>query len=114
MAASSSMINTEPAEEADGSLGRRVTEFYRARGFAYPGRPGSAPPLLCQHDWVHVLADYGTTVESELEVFALNDKARRLYERHGFKEVGVVPGKIRRGRRRLDIVVMYANLRTAN
>ena len=50
----------------------------------------------------------------ELEVFALNDKARRLYERHGFKEVGVVPGKIRRGRRRLDIVVMYANLRTAN
>jgi len=57
------------------SLGRRVTEFYRARGFAYPGRPGSAPPLLAQHDWVHVLADYGTTVESELEVFALIARA---------------------------------------
>jgi hypothetical protein len=64
----------------DGTLGRRLTEFYQARGFEYPGRPGSAPPLLAQHDWVHVLADYGTTVESELEVFAFiaraNDDAR--------------------------------------
>jgi hypothetical protein len=58
-----------------GTLGRRVTEFYRARGFSYPGLPGSAPPLLAQHDWVHVLADYGTTVESELEVFAMIARA---------------------------------------
>jgi hypothetical protein len=42
-----------------GALGRRVTEFDRARGFAYPGLPGSAPPLLAQHDWAHVLADFG-------------------------------------------------------
>lgn len=54
----------------DGTLGRRVSEMYRARGFRYPGTLGSVPPLLAQHDWVHVLADYGTTVESELEVFA--------------------------------------------
>lgn len=58
-----------------GSLGRRVSEFYRARGFAYPGLNGSAPPLLAQHDWVHVLADYGTTVEAELEVFAFIARA---------------------------------------
>jgi len=58
-----------------GTLGRRLTEFYRARGFAYPGSPGSAPPLLAQHDWVHVVADYGTTVESELEVFAFIARA---------------------------------------
>ena len=58
-----------------GTLGRSITEFYRARGFAYPGLPGSAPPLLAQHDWVHVVADYGTTVESELEVFALIARA---------------------------------------
>ena len=57
------------------TLGRRVTELYRARGFAYPGLPGSAPPLLAQHDWVHVLADYGTCVESELEVFAFIARA---------------------------------------
>jgi hypothetical protein len=59
----------------EGTLGRRITDFYRARGFAYPGRPGSAPPLLAQHDWVHVLADYGTKVESELEVFAFIARA---------------------------------------
>lgn len=58
-----------------GSLGRRVWELYRARGFVFPGRAGSAPPLLAQHDWVHVLADYGTTVESELEVFAFIARA---------------------------------------
>ena len=58
-----------------GTLGRRMTEFYRARGFVYPGRPGSAPPLLAQHDWVHLLADFGTTVESELEVFAFIARA---------------------------------------
>lgn len=57
------------------ALGRRVADFYRARGFVYPGLPGSAPPLLTQHDWVHVLADYGTTVESELEVFAFIARA---------------------------------------
>lgn len=58
-----------------GSLGRRIWEFYRARGFAFPGTPGSAPPALAQHDWVHVLAGYGTMVESELEVFGLISRA---------------------------------------
>ncbi|MGI9576715.1 MAG: hypothetical protein ACR2OH_00780 [Microthrixaceae bacterium] len=53
-----------------GSLGRAVFNFYDARGFAYPGQPGSAPPLLAQHDWIHVLADFGSTVESEIEVFS--------------------------------------------
>jgi hypothetical protein len=64
----------------DGTLGREVANFYDARGFAFPGRPGSAPPLLAQHDWVHVLAGYGSTVESEIEVFGFiaraNDDAR--------------------------------------
>lgn len=58
-----------------GTLGRRMWEFYRARGFAFPGSPGSAPPLLAQHDFVHVLADFGTQVESELEVFAFIARA---------------------------------------
>jgi hypothetical protein len=57
------------------SIGRRIFEFYEARAFEFPGRPGSAPPLLAQHDWVHVLADYGTRVESELEVFAFIARA---------------------------------------
>jgi hypothetical protein len=58
-----------------GSLGLGVWRFYRARGFSFPGRPQSAPPQLAQHDWIHVLADYGSTVESEIEVFALVARA---------------------------------------
>jgi hypothetical protein len=59
----------------DGSLGRDVARFYDARGFTFPGQAGSAPPLLAQHDWVHVLAGYGSTVESEIEVFAFIARA---------------------------------------
>ncbi|MEM7338781.1 MAG: hypothetical protein AAF467_09040 [Actinomycetota bacterium] len=59
----------------DGSIGRTVFDFYVSRNFSFPGRPGSAPPLLAQHDWVHVLGDYGTTLENEMEVFALISSA---------------------------------------
>ncbi|MGV9611649.1 hypothetical protein [Nocardia xishanensis] len=58
-----------------GTLGRGVADFYRDRGFVTPGLPGSAPPLLAQHDWVHVLAGYGTTLENEIEVFAFMARA---------------------------------------
>lgn len=58
-----------------GTLGRGVADFYRDRGFVYPGAAGSAPPLLAQHDWVHVLAGYGTSLESELEVFGFIARA---------------------------------------
>ncbi|MDQ6697358.1 MAG: hypothetical protein M3Z46_07865 [Actinomycetota bacterium] len=58
-----------------GTLGHGVFAFYQARGFNFPGQPGSAPPLLAQHDWVHVLTDYGSTVESELEVFGFISRA---------------------------------------
>jgi hypothetical protein len=59
----------------DGSLGQGVWRFYKARGFTFPGHPKSAPPTLAQHDWVHVLADYGSTVECEIEVFGLISRA---------------------------------------
>jgi hypothetical protein len=58
-----------------GTLGRGVHDFYLARGFRFPGEEGSAPPLLAQHDWVHVIADYGSVVASELEVFAFIARA---------------------------------------
>jgi hypothetical protein len=57
------------------TLGRKVWEFYQARGFHWPGTTGSAPPLLAQHDWLHVIADYGSTVESEVEVFSFIARA---------------------------------------
>jgi RimJ/RimL family protein N-acetyltransferase len=48
----------------------------------------------------------------ELEVFSVNTGARRLYRRLGFREVGVIPRKMRRGRRYFDIVAMYTDLRS--
>ena len=61
----------------DGTLGRRraSTSIRRARIRLPRIAPGSAPPLLAQHDWVHVLAGYGTKVEAELEVFAFIARA---------------------------------------
>jgi hypothetical protein len=60
---------------SEGSLGRSVSEMYRQRGFQLPGSPGAASAYLAQHDFVHVLADYGTTIEGELEVFAFLGRA---------------------------------------
>ncbi len=70
------------------AIGRKVWELYQARGFIFPGLPGSAPPLLAQHDWVHVLADYGTTVESEVEVFGFI--ARANDDMHAFSLLAMV------------------------
>src|SRR5215471_12289242 len=58
-----------------GSLGRSVWEMYDTRCFSLPGAPGGASPYLAQHDFVHVLADYGTNLKGELEVFAFIGRA---------------------------------------
>jgi hypothetical protein len=57
------------------TLGRGVWEMYESRGFGLPGTPGGAPVYLAQHDFVHVLADYGTNLKGELEVFGLISRA---------------------------------------
>ncbi len=54
---------------APGTLGRIVWDFYQRRGFSVPGTPGAVDPLLAQHDWVHCVADYGTSAVGEIEVF---------------------------------------------
>ncbi|HEU5300893.1 MAG TPA: hypothetical protein VFW06_01515 [Acidimicrobiia bacterium] len=59
----------------EGTLGRDVFEMYRARAFFWPGTRHAASPQLAQHDFVHVIADYGTTIEGELEVFGLIGRA---------------------------------------
>lgn len=58
-------------ELAPGTLGRGVWDMYRGRGFGLPGSTGGASAYLAQHDFVHVLADYGTNLNGELEVFSL-------------------------------------------
>jgi hypothetical protein len=58
-----------------GTLGRGVWDMYRGRGFGLPGSKGGASAYLAQHDFVHVLADYGTNLHGELEVFSLIGRA---------------------------------------
>jgi hypothetical protein len=62
-------------ELPEGSLGRAVWELYDSRGFALPGTATGASAYLAQHDFVHVLADYGTNLKGELEVFAFIGRA---------------------------------------
>jgi hypothetical protein len=62
-------------ELPEGSLGRAVWELYTSRGFALPGTPTGASAYLAQHDFGHVLADYGTNLKGELEVFAFIGRA---------------------------------------
>jgi hypothetical protein len=63
------------AELPEGTLGRQVWEMYHGRGFALPGNPDGPSAYLAQHDYVHVLADYGTNLKGELEVFAFLGRA---------------------------------------
>ncbi|MGD1054579.1 MAG: GNAT family protein [Nitrososphaerales archaeon] len=46
----------------------------------------------------------------ELEVFATNAPARRIYEKLGFKTVGIIPKKVLRDGQFMDIVRMYVHL----
>jgi hypothetical protein len=57
------------------TLGHMVWEMYDGRGFSLPGGDGGAPKYLAQHDFVHILSDYGTNLKGELEVFALIGRA---------------------------------------
>src|SRR5947209_10319631 len=79
----------------EGSLGLGVWRFYQARGFTFPGRTQSAPVVLAQHDWIHVLADYGSTVECEIEVFGLI--ARANDDPRGFSLLAMVIGLFETG-----------------
>ena len=55
---------------AKDSLGRNIWEYYQGRGFVFTGQKGSVNPSIAQHDWIHLLCDYNTTIEGELEVFS--------------------------------------------
>jgi len=63
------------AELSHDTLGYQVWDMYDSRGFELPGAPGGPPVRLAQHDFVHVLADYGTNLRGEVEVFALIGRA---------------------------------------
>ena len=54
-------------------------------------------------DWV---AEYSTLSRVELEVVAVNNKARRLYEKFGFEEEGRLKNGVKIGDGYEDIVLM--------
>ena len=58
------------ADHAPGTLGRSVADFYEAHHFPFPGERHGIYELGAHHDFVHVLADYTTTPEGEIDVFA--------------------------------------------
>jgi hypothetical protein len=53
-----------------GTWGRSVADFYESHHFPFPGELHGIYELGARHDWVHVLADYGTDAEGECDVFA--------------------------------------------
>lgn len=63
------------ADLPEDTLGFQVWDMYDSRGFELPGAPGGAPAYLAQHDFVHVIADYGTNLKGELEVFSFIGRA---------------------------------------
>jgi len=80
---------------AEGTLGRTVWDFYQHRGFALPGSPGSVDPLLAQHDFVHCIADYGTSATGEIEVFSFI--AASIPDASGFSYLVVILGLFETG-----------------
>lgn len=78
-----------------GSHGRTVWEFYQQRGFSFPGTKGAVAPLLAQHDWVHCLADYGTSATGEIEVFSF--VAAAIPDSLGFTYAVVIIGLFETG-----------------
>jgi hypothetical protein len=78
-----------------GSLGRTVWDFYQRRGFALPGSEGSVDPLLAQHDFVHCVADYGTSATGEIEVFSFI--AASIPDASGFTYLVVILGLFETG-----------------
>jgi hypothetical protein len=60
-----------------GSIGRSLWDFYSLRGFKFPGEVGAVNGAVAQHDWLHVLGDYGTTPLGELEVLSFQSAATR-------------------------------------
>ena len=54
---------------------RGLGDVRRPRASRCPGRRAAHRAYLAQHDFVHVLADYGTNLKGELEVFAFIGRA---------------------------------------
>lgn len=66
----------------EGTWGHEVARFYDLHGFPFPGEHGGIYEVGALHDWVHVLADYGTAPDGEIDVFAFI--AATMQDQRGF------------------------------
>jgi len=58
-----------------GTLGRGLWDFYKKRGFNFPGTIGGINEAVAHHDWIHVLSDYDSDGIGEIEVAAFSTMA---------------------------------------
>ncbi len=86
-------------EKHTGVLGIAIVAGYRAVGLGEALIKSAFGQASAAGIWV-----------IELTVFATNGPAKHLYEKLGFREVGVVPMKMRRDGRYIDEVRMYTHL----
>ena len=78
------------ADMPAGSLGRATAEFYRVHHFPLPGARRGIGEVGAQHDFVHVLADYPTDPEGEIDVFAFI--ASSMFDPKGFVQLVMTLG----------------------
>ena len=57
------------------SLGKGLWNFYKKRGFSFPGTVGGVNSAVAHHDWIHILADYDSDGIGEIEVAAFSAMA---------------------------------------
>jgi hypothetical protein len=54
----------------EGTLGRSLIDFYNQHGFSVPGERNGFPEAGLYHDFSHLLGDYSTEPEGEIQVAA--------------------------------------------
>lgn len=94
----------------EGSWGRAVGDFYVAHGFPFPGEKHGIYELGARHDWMHVLAGYGTDAEGELDVFAFI--AASMGDARGLVLLGITLGLFQNGAIRHVQMKLIRNART--
>jgi len=61
----------------EGTLGRELWRYYREREFAVAGEPGTVPDALVDHDIMHIISGYDSSLEGELQTLAFTAGMRQ-------------------------------------
>ena len=61
----------------EATLGRSLVDFYNKNGFGVPGERGGFPEAGLYHDFSHLLGEYSTAPEGELQVAAFSAGYKR-------------------------------------